>query len=95
MAAPQLMRSVLAKLAQLHTFEKGVFMAREPARELPPLPAASAFRQHFDIVFVDASGWLNLMADVTRSALQQVSNCGSLQISWYLTFAGALAKSWD
>lgn len=78
MASPQLMRSVLSKLSEPRTFEKGLFMAREQASDLPPPPAASTFRQRFEVVFVDASGWLNLMADVTRSALQHVSVSTSL-----------------
>ena len=73
MAAPQLMRCVLAKLAALRTFEKGLFMSRDADSDLPSPPAASAFHQRFEVVFVDASGWLNLMGGVTASALQHVS----------------------
>ncbi len=74
MTAPQLMRAVLAALAEPRTFEKGLFMARDKAlaANLPPPPPASTFRQCFAVVFVDPSGWLNLAADVTRSALQHV-----------------------
>jgi hypothetical protein len=39
---------------------------------LPEPPAASAFRKHFEVVFVDSSGWLNVTAGVRHSALQQV-----------------------
>lgn len=74
MAAPQLIRCVLAKLAAPRTFEKGLFMSREADGNLPPPPAASTFLQRFEAVFVDASGWLNIMAGVTRSALQHVSD---------------------
>lgn len=73
MAAPQLMRCVLAKMAAPRTFQKGLFMSREADGSLPPSPAASAFQQRFEVVFVDASGWLNLMGGVTASALQHVS----------------------
>lgn len=73
MAAPQLMRSVLAKLAEPRTLDRGVFMARDDGAELPPPPAAPVFRQRFEVLFVDPSGWLNIMAGVTRSALQHVS----------------------
>jgi hypothetical protein len=73
MAAPQLMRCVLAKLAAPRTFEKGLFMSRDVDSSLPPPPAASAFQQRFEVVFVDASGWLNLTGGVTASAMQHVS----------------------
>jgi hypothetical protein len=74
MAAPQLMRCVLAKLAAPRTFEKGVFMSREVDSDLPPPPAAAAFQQRFEVVFVDGSGWLNIMAGVSGSALQHVGD---------------------
>jgi hypothetical protein len=73
MAAPQLMRCVLSKLAAPRSFEKGIFMSRDADSGLPPPPAASAFQQRFEVVFVDASGWLNIMGGVTSSAMQHVS----------------------
>ena len=73
MAAPQLMRCVLAKLAAPRTFEKGLFMSRDADSDFPSPPAASAFQQRFEVVFIDASGWLNIMGGVTASALQHVS----------------------
>ncbi|GAX78374.1 hypothetical protein CEUSTIGMA_g5816.t1 [Chlamydomonas eustigma] len=35
-------------------------------------PSVSVFRHHFDVVFVDFTGWLNLTAGMTKSALAQV-----------------------
>lgn len=79
MTAPQLMRAVLAALAEPRTLDKGLFMARgeAAASDLPVPPPAAAFRKGFDVAFVDASGWLNLMGNVTRSSLQHVSLHGS------------------
>jgi len=76
MTAPQLMRAVLAALSVPRTFEKGLFMARGEAAAPPlgpPPPPAAALRKAFDVTFVDASGYLNLMQDVSRSSLQHVS----------------------
>lgn len=115
MTAPQLMRGVLAALADPRTFAKGCVMAHSAAAwpagkapeaggshsqdgghssdvdgndsadgrggsddpPLPPPPSLTAFRKHFDTVFVDSSGWLNLMADVPRSSLHHVRHLTS------------------
>lgn len=72
MSALQAARAVLAALAAPGTFARGVFMAPCASSGLPPAPPRSAFRRAFEVVFVDASGWLNLAARVSRSALAQV-----------------------
>ena len=72
MSALQAARGVLAALAAPETFARGVFMARVADCGLPPPPPRSAFRRAYEVVFVDATGWLNLAAHVSRSALAQV-----------------------
>lgn len=47
---------------------------------LPEPPAASAFRKHFEVVFVDSSGWLNVTAGVRHSALQQARQTAKLTV---------------
>ena len=73
MSALQAARGALAALAAPETFARGVFMARGADRGLPPPPPRrSAFRRAYEVVFVDATGWLNLAAHMSRSALAQV-----------------------
>ena len=72
MSALQAVRGVLVALAAPETFARGVFMARGADCGLPPPPPRSAFRRAYEVVFVDASGWLNLASYVSRSALAQV-----------------------
>ena len=36
-------------------------------------PSQQAMRKAFEVVFVDSSGWCNLAAHVSKSALKQVS----------------------
>lgn len=72
MSALQAARGVLAALAAPETFARGVFMARGADRGLPPPPPRSAFRRAYEVVFVDATGWLNMAAHMSRSALAQV-----------------------
>ena len=81
MSALQIMKAVLNSLAADRTLQAGgVFMAKEPGNSLPQPPPPANFRGHFDVVFVDPSGWLNLAANVSRSALQQV--CSRLGACW-------------
>lgn len=81
MSHQQLLRSVLAALANPATFSKGLFMAWQqqseeaegtgaPAARQPPMQAA--WRKHCPVVFVDATGWLNLAGSMSRAALAQV-----------------------
>ncbi|KAK9832639.1 hypothetical protein WJX81_006336 [Elliptochloris bilobata] len=71
MSALQAARGVLAALAAPETFARGVFMTRCAECGLPPPPSRSAFRRAYEVAFVDASGWLNLAAHVSCSALAQ------------------------
>ena len=81
MSHQQLLRSVLAALANPATFTRGLFMAWQqqseegagagtPAPRQPPMQAA--WRRHCPVVFVDATGWLNLAGSMSKAALAQV-----------------------
>ena len=73
MSALQIMKAVLNSLAGDRTLlTGGVFMAKQPGSSLPQAPPPMNFRGQFDVLFVDPSGWLNLAANVSRAALQQV-----------------------
>eukprot|EP00798_Chlamydomonas_sp_ICE-L_P031575 gene31575-6769_t len=37
-----------------------------------PPPALATFKQHFDVVFVDPSGWVNLAANMSKSVMSQL-----------------------
>ena len=71
MSALQATRAVLAALAAPATFHRGVFMARRADGGLPPPPPRKDFRGAYAVVFVDASGWLNMAAHMSGSALAQ------------------------
>ena len=59
---------------------KGLAMARDDAAAAAVSsatgaahpPSTAAFRQRYDVVFVDFTGWINLTAGMTKSALAQV-----------------------
>ncbi|XP_022104719.1 nucleolar protein 6-like [Acanthaster planci] len=42
------------------------------------LPALKDFHQHFDVVFLDSSGYLNFCADMTKATFQQVRHEANL-----------------
>ena len=81
MSHQQLLRSVLAALANPATFTRGLFMAWQPRSEgaagagtpapRPP-PTQAAWRRHCPVIFVDATGWLNLAGSMSKAALAQV-----------------------
>ena len=78
MSAMHLFRTVLVALANPKTFASGLFMQRTgqaaaaAAGSSASPPEAKAWRRAFPVVFVDASGWLNLAAHVSKAALAQV-----------------------
>lgn len=78
MSAMHLFRAVLVALSNPKTFSGGLFMQRTAAaaaagsQQSSSPPDAKAWRRAFPVVFVDASGWLNLAAHVSKSALAQV-----------------------
>lgn len=77
MSAMHLFRTVMVALSNPKTFSKGLHMQRSAAGAAGPSPPQpKAWRQHFDVVFVDGSGWLNLAAHVSKAALVQVGLAG-------------------
>lgn len=73
-----LFRAVLVTLSRPRTFTPGLFMQRRvPASAGAVPPEAKAWRRAFEVVFVDSSGWLNLAAAVSRSALAQARGAAS------------------
>ena len=70
----QMLRAVLKSLADSKTFQKGVSMARPgvESRGLPPPPPMDEYAACFDVVLVDPTGWHNLAAHVSGSALSKV-----------------------
>lgn len=77
MSHVQLLRAIFHALADPGTFSQGIFMqwgdAGQGSPKQPAAPSQQAMRKAFDVVFVDSSGWCNLAARVTKSALKQVS----------------------
>ena len=77
MSHVQLLRAIFQVLADPGTFSQGIFMQWGDAGQGSPkaaAPSQQAMRKAFDVVFVDSSGWCNLAAHVTKSALKQVSH---------------------
>jgi hypothetical protein len=73
MPAMHLLRTALLALSAPKTFTPGLIMQwRQPGGgggpAVPP-PDVKAWRKAFEVVFVDGSGWLNLAAGVSRSAV--------------------------
>jgi len=66
MSSYQLFRVTLSFLAAGTLLEHGISLATDAADSLV------LFREHFDVVFVDASGRLNLTARVSRSSMQEL-----------------------
>ncbi|GAB4820593.1 hypothetical protein N2152v2_007639 [Parachlorella kessleri] len=76
MSAMHLFRTALVALSNLKTFAGGLFMQRSADGGIaPPPPDPKAWRRAFPVVFVDASGWLNLAAHVSKAALTQAQQC--------------------
>lgn len=75
MSHVQLLRAMLQALADPRTFAKGLFMQWPEGHTTGPFanpPTQQAMLKAFEVVFVDSSGWCNLAAHVSKSALQQV-----------------------
>ena len=73
----QMMRAVLNALRQPSLFSKGTAMQRrslEGAAASAPPPSPAAFRRHHAAVFVDPSGYLNLAAHLSKSAIAEASS---------------------
>lgn len=83
MTAMHLFRTVLVALSGPKTFTPGLFMQRRAIRgavvsgDAPSPPTSKAWRRAFGVVFVDPSGWLNLAASLSKSALAQARDCAA------------------
>ena len=71
----QLTRAILAALAEPGTFAGGIFMSQGGSNGAQEVlrPARKDFLRHFDVVFVEPRGHLNLAASVSSSSLALVS----------------------
>ena len=74
MSHVQLLRAIMHALADPRTFSQGLFMQwGEPqSTRAATAPSQQSMRKAFEVVFVDSSGWCNLAAHVSKSALKQV-----------------------
>lgn len=84
MDAMHLFRTVLVTLASPTALTTGLFMqrrvldgTRSVAAATAPLPTSKAWRRAFEVVFVDPSGWLNLAAPLSKSALALARDCAA------------------
>ena len=74
MSHVQLLRAILHGLADPRSFSQGLFMqwGESQGSRAGTAPSQQAMRKSFEVVFVDGSGWCNLAARVSKSALKQV-----------------------
>ena len=74
MSHVQLLRAILHGLADPRSFSQGLFMqwGESQGSRAGTAPSQQAMRKAFEVVFVDGSGWCNLAAHVSKSALKQV-----------------------
>ena len=80
MSHVQLLRASFQALADPRTFAKGLFMQwpeGQGAGALASPPSQQAMQKAFEVVFVDSTGWCNLAAHISKSALQQVNMAGN------------------
>jgi len=73
----QIVRAVFNALQQPTLFSKGIAMQRSSPQDSPATsanPSPAAFRRHHSAVFIDASGYLNLAAHLSKSAMAEVSD---------------------
>ena len=75
MSRVQLLRAIFHALADPRTFSQGIFMqwSELQGNQKATAPSQQAMQKAFEVVFVDSSGWCNLAAHVSKSALKQVS----------------------
>lgn len=72
MSTAQQFRAVLMVLADVASFRKGIFMQSTVDGTTLQQPSKAIFEKHFDVVFVDSSGCLNLASRLSASALAEV-----------------------
>lgn len=77
MTAMHLVRTVLVALANPKSFAGGLYMQRRGDGG----GEAKAWRRSFDVAFVDPSGWLNLAASLSKSALAQARDAATRSLA--------------
>lgn len=80
MNAYQLFRNALHFLASTDLTESGITLARNPDSKAPSL---QDFQAAFSVVFVDPSGHLNLLADMTTFTYKQIQHEASLSLKFW------------
>lgn len=68
----QMLQATLAVLADPQLLRKGLQMERSSSKAKDASSPLSGFKQHFPVVLVDGSGWLNLASHVSEGSLAQV-----------------------
>lgn len=80
MNAYQLFRNALHFLASTDLTENGITLAKNPDSKAPALPE---FHTAFSVVFVDPSGHLNLLAEMTTFTYKQIQHEASLSLKFW------------
>ncbi len=93
MSHVQLLRAILHGLADPRSFSQGLFMqwAEAPGPRAATAPSQESMRKAFEVVFVDRSGWCNLAAHVSKSALKQVRLLPELAITFWDAHASCIS----
>ncbi|XP_073697296.1 nucleolar protein 6 [Garra rufa] len=76
----QLFRNALHFLASTDLTENGITLAKNPDSKAPSL---TEFHTAFSVVFVDPSGHLNLLADMTAFTYKQIQHEASLSLKFW------------
>uniref|UniRef100_A0A9R1SEN8 Nucleolar protein 6 n=2 Tax=Cyprinus carpio TaxID=7962 RepID=A0A9R1SEN8_CYPCA len=76
----QLLRNALHFLASTDLTENGITLAKNPDSKAPSLPE---FHAAFSVVFVDPSGHLNLLADMTVFTYKRIQHEASLSLTFW------------
>ncbi|TRY85695.1 hypothetical protein DNTS_013423 [Danionella cerebrum] len=76
----QLFRNALHFLASTDLTVNGITLARNPDSKAPSLPE---FHSAFSVVFVDPSGHLNLLADMTAFTYKRIQHEASLSLKFW------------
>ncbi|KAL3158789.1 hypothetical protein ABBQ32_011516 [Trebouxia sp. C0010 RCD-2024] len=82
MSHVQLLRAIFHALADPKTLSQGIFMQWDnpQSSQKAIAPSQQAMRKAFEVVFVDSSGWCNLAAYVSKSALKQMQACAKRSV---------------
>ncbi|XP_016130846.1 nucleolar protein 6-like [Sinocyclocheilus grahami] len=76
----QLLRNALNFFASTDLTENGITLAKNPDSKAPSLPE---FHAAFSVVFVDPSGHLNLLADMTAFTYKRIQHEASLSLTFW------------